>query len=104
MACSLNGQRLATVGPTVEITKDVWHDLKIDCKGNRITCLLDGKDLIPPLTDNTFVAGKIGFWTKSDSVSCFGETKITFTPHETLAESHGLYARLLGGGAAACAG
>ncbi|MFO1501242.1 MAG: hypothetical protein U1G07_23110 [Verrucomicrobiota bacterium] len=82
----VNGQRLTTLGPSVPIEREIWHELKVDCKGNRIACLLDGKELIPPLTDNTFTSGKIGFWTKSDSVSYFGETKITYTPHEILAQ------------------
>ena len=82
----VNGQRLTTVGPSVEISSGVWHELTIECKGNRISSLLDGKELIPPLTDNTFMAGQIGFWTKSDAVSYFGETRITFTQHEGLAQ------------------
>src|SRR4029078_4990880 len=82
----VNGQRLTTLGPSVEVTKGVWHDLKIECKGNRINCLFDGKELIPALTDNTFVSGKIGFWTKSDAVSYFGETRINYIRHEILAE------------------
>jgi hypothetical protein len=97
----VNGQRLTTVGPSVEIQAGVWHELTIDCKGNRIHCLLDGKELIPPLTDNTFTAGRIAFWTKSDTVAHFGQTKIHFTRYETLAqilvrEAMKKYPRLLG--------
>lgn len=82
----VNGQRLTTIGPSVAIERGVWHQLQLECKGNRISCLLDGKEIIPPLNDNTFTTGKIGFWTKSDSVSYFGETRISFTPHEILAQ------------------
>ena len=32
------------------------------------------------LNDSTFSAGKIGFWTKSDAVSYFGDTTIDYTP------------------------
>ena len=35
---------------------------------------------MPPLNDNTFTTGKIGFRTKSDAVSYFGDTTITYTP------------------------
>lgn len=83
----VNGQRLTTLGPSHPIEKGVWHELKVECRGNRINCLLNGQELIPPITDNTFTSGRIGFWTKSDSVSYFGETKISFTPHETLAQN-----------------
>jgi hypothetical protein len=78
----VDGVRSQPIGPEVDIPKGVWHELKIQCKGNTIRCGLNGKDVIPPLTDNTFTSGKIGFWTKSDSVSYFGDTKIIYTPRE----------------------
>lgn len=97
----VDGQRLTTLGPSVQIPRNVWHELTIECKGNRISSRLNGEELIPPLTDNTFVKGKIGFWTMSDSVSHFGETRITYTPHESLAQilvrdAMKQYPRLLG--------
>jgi hypothetical protein len=61
--------------------------LDVECKGNQIHCRLNGKEAIPPLTDNTFMSGKIGFWTKSDSVSCFADTKIVYTPREMPAQT-----------------
>lgn len=82
----VNGVRSAPIGPDVEIARGIWHELMIDCKGNRIRCLLNGQELIPPLTDNSFSAGKIGFWTKSDSVAYFVDTKVTYTPRESLAQ------------------
>lgn len=97
----VEGQRSAPIGPEVEIQKGVWHELTVDCKGNQIRCSLDGKDLIPTLTDNSFSAGKIGFWTKSDSISYFAETAIVYTPRENLChvmirEMLDKYPRLLG--------
>ncbi len=82
----VNGERGELIGPEVTIPKGVWLELTVQCSGNRIRCLLDGKELIPPLTDYSFTVGKIGFWTKSDSVSYFGPTKIVFSPHEPLAQ------------------
>jgi hypothetical protein len=83
----VNGQRGALIGPEVPIPAGVWHDLTVECKGNQIRCLFDGKELIPMLTDNSFARGKIGFWTKSDSVSYFTDTKITYTPREPPAQA-----------------
>ncbi|MBI2928619.1 MAG: hypothetical protein HYY24_23370 [Verrucomicrobia bacterium] len=80
------GQRSPPIGPEVEISSGVWHELRVECRGNQIRCALDGKELIPPLTDNSFPHGKIGFWTKSDSVSYFADARITYTPRETLAK------------------
>jgi len=76
----VNGERGSVIGPETPIPSGVWHELSISCKANQIRCLLNGQELIPPLTDNTFGRGKIGFWTKSDSVSYFTDLKVTYTP------------------------
>ena len=81
------GQRTAPIGPEVAIAKGVWHELTVECKGNQIRCLLNGREAIPLLTDSSFPVGKIGFWTKSDSVSYFTDLKLNFTPRELLAQA-----------------
>jgi len=97
-----DGQRSPPVGKELEIPKNVWHELTIECKGNEIRCLLNGQQVVPAIkTDNSFAEGKIGFWTKSDSVSYFGDTKIVYRPKETLAtllvrQTLKKYPRLLG--------
>jgi len=81
----VEGTRTAPLGPQVDIPRGRWHELTIECKGNRIRCSLNGNELIS-VTDNSFVEGKLGFWTKSDAVSQFGDTSIEYTPNEMLAE------------------
>lgn len=83
---TVNGVRGNLIGPELPITTGVWHELKIQCQANEIQCWLDGKAAIPPLTDNTFTLGKIAFWTKSDSVSYFADTKVVYTPRVPLAQ------------------
>ncbi|MEO5802934.1 MAG: family 16 glycoside hydrolase, partial [Verrucomicrobiota bacterium] len=83
----VNGERSAPIGPQVEIPLGVWQEMSIECKGNQIRCLLNGKELIPTLSDNSFSAGKIGFWTKSDSVSYFADTKVSYTPRVPLVQT-----------------
>ncbi len=83
----VNGQRTVPIGPEVAIAQGVWQELTVECKGNQIRCLLNGKEAIPTLTDNTFPVGKIGFWTKSDSVSYFADLKLNYTPRELLAQA-----------------
>jgi Domain of Unknown Function (DUF1080) len=75
------------IGPKVDISKGEWHAMTAQCEGNHIHCLLDGKEVIPMITDSSFSTGKVGFWTKSDSVSYFTDAKLTYTPRETLAQS-----------------
>lgn len=83
----VNGERSAPIGPEVPIAPGVWHELTVECKGNQIRCLLNGKEAMPTLTDDSFGFGKLGFWTKSDSVSHFADAKVTYVPRETLAKA-----------------
>jgi hypothetical protein len=78
----VGGQRSPPIGPEMQIPAGVWHELSVETKGNEIKCCLNGKQEIPTLTDSSFTAGFIGFWTKSDSVSHFADAQIRFTPRE----------------------
>lgn len=75
------------IGPAIKIARNEWHEMSVKCEGNHIDCLLDGKQLIPMITDSSFITGKVGFWTKSDSVVYFTDPKLVYTPRQTLAES-----------------
>jgi hypothetical protein len=75
------------IGPKIDIAKDEWHEITVQCEGNHIHCLLDRKEIIPMITDSSFGSGKVGFWTKSDTVGYFTDAKLTYTPRETLAQS-----------------
>ena len=76
----VNGQRGNPVGPALDISIGAWHTLAVQCEGNRVTCWLDNNLVMPPLQDDTFTSGKIGFWTKSDSLTHFGDTSVSYTP------------------------
>jgi hypothetical protein len=82
----VNGLRSSPVAVKMPISKGVWHDIKVECKGTKILVQLDGKSVLPEMDDNTFMSGKIGFWTKSDSVTYFGETRIIYKPKEIFAQ------------------
>lgn len=98
----LNGQRGPLVGPEVPVPSGVWHELTVECKGNAVRCLLNGKELITATdTVNPFNSGKVGFWTKSDSVSYFTDAKLVYKAREPPAqalvrETLKNYPRLLG--------
>jgi hypothetical protein len=68
------------IGPTMDVATNTWHTLTVQCLGDQITCWFDGQPLMNTMNDSTFSAGKIGFWTKSDAVSYFGDTTIDYTP------------------------
>src|SRR6266404_4220486 len=48
-----------------------WHTLRVEFAGNKFSLLFDGKKLFD-VEDTTFTeAGKVGVWTKADSVTLF---------------------------------
>jgi hypothetical protein len=67
-------------GVSVPVPANTWHGLRIDFKGARFTASFNGKQMFE-VDDSTFTdAGKVGLWTKADSVTLFdevtwGETK-----------------------------
>ena len=82
----VNGEMKPPLGPAVKLAKGEWHEMSVQCEGTRITCSLDGSELIK-LVDNSAsgTGGKIGFCTQADAVACFGDAKVTFTPLEIMA-------------------
>jgi len=76
----VNGDRSNPIGVPCDITPGTWHQLGVQCDGNQITIYLDNKLVMPPLGDNTFSDGKIGFWTKSDAVTYFANASIDYVP------------------------
>ena len=83
----VDGIRADPIGPQLDITNGVWHTLSVGCQGNQLTFWFDGKLVMPPLQDNTFAEGKIGFWTKSDAVSYFSDPVIDYTPRIPAAQA-----------------
>jgi hypothetical protein len=70
-----NRQQLASwKGP---VKAGVWHELAIEAKGERLQVLWNGKKILEA-KDRTFSkAGKVGLWTKADSVTYFDDLTIT---------------------------
>jgi hypothetical protein len=83
----VNGERSAPIGNSMPITKGEWHELTVICRGTKIQVRLDGKEAMPELTDNSFIIGKVGFITKSDSQASFSDAVIQFQPLESLASA-----------------
>jgi hypothetical protein len=76
----VDGVRSDPIGPQVDIASNTWHTLTILGQGNQFTFWFDDRLVMPPLQDNTFAEGKIGFWTKSDAVSYFCDPVIDYSP------------------------
>lgn len=73
----VNGRRSQFAGANLKVTSGEWHELRVEIVGNKITCYYDGNKKIEA-TDATFKGpGKIGLWTKADSVTYFDDLKVT---------------------------
>lgn len=82
----VDGQLLGPRGPRLAVPKGEWQELAIEARGNQIRCWLNGREAWPTLHDNSFASGKMGFWTKSDAVSYFADTRIVYTSREPFAQ------------------
>ena len=64
-------------GVKAAVASDTWHRLRIDFKASRFGVSFNGKPMFE-VEDSTFAeAGKIGLWTKADSVTRFDRIEIT---------------------------
>lgn len=73
----VNGRRVQFAGANFKVSPGAWHELRVEAVGNRFTCYFDGAKKIEA-TDDTFKdAGKVGLWTKADSVTYFDDLKAT---------------------------
>ena len=60
-------------GIDVSVPANQWHGLRVDFNGSRFRVRYKGKQLFE-VDDSTFSdAGKVGLWTKADSVTLFDE-------------------------------
>jgi len=72
----VNGRRSQFAGANLKVTSGEWHELRVEAVGNKITCYYDGSQKIEA-TDDTFKdPGKVGLWTKADSVTSFDDLKV----------------------------
>ena len=68
---TINGKRVAFKSINTKVTSGVWHTLRVEFAGNKFTVIFDGNKVIEA-TDESFAnAGKVGVWTKADSVTLF---------------------------------
>ena len=68
---TINGKRVAFKNTNTKVTSGVWHTLRVEFHGNQFAVIFDGNKVIDA-TDESFAnAGKVGVWTKADSVTAF---------------------------------
>jgi len=72
----VDGRRRQFAGANFKVTSGAWHELHVVAVGNKFTCYYDGEKKIEASDDTFKNAGKVGVWTKADSVTSFDDLKV----------------------------
>jgi hypothetical protein len=70
------GKRVAFQNRDVKVATNAWHTLKLEASGHHFVVWFDGTKVLDA-TDDTFKdAGRVGLWTKADSVIEFDDLTV----------------------------
>jgi len=70
---TIKGKRTEKKRTNVKVSSGTWHTLRVDFNGNHFTVTFDGKKALEWEDDTFQNAGKVGVWTKADSVTEFDD-------------------------------
>lgn len=70
---TIKGRRVAFQNVDRPVRSGAWHTLRVDFTGNRFTVTFDGEKVIDATDDSFSIAGKVGVWTKADSITLFDD-------------------------------
>lgn len=70
---TIKGRRVAFQNVDRKVTSGEWHVLRVDFVGNRFVVTFDGEKVIEATDESFTEAGKVGVWTKADSVPLFDD-------------------------------
>ena len=73
----VKGRRVQFAGANLKVASGEWHELRVECIGSHIICYYDGEKKIDATDESFKEAGKIGLWTKADSVTHFDDLRVT---------------------------
>jgi hypothetical protein len=68
-----NGRRTTIKYVDAPVAKNQWHTLRVDFAGKRIGVTLDGRRYIDVDDEQIVGEGRVGMWTKADSVTAFDD-------------------------------
>jgi hypothetical protein len=68
-----NGRRHTLKYVDAPVPVNTWHTLRVEFHGPDVRVLLDGKTYIETSDTHITAAGRVGVWTKADSVTAFDD-------------------------------
>ncbi|MBZ5677203.1 MAG: hypothetical protein LAP61_23405 [Acidobacteriia bacterium] len=70
---TLNGRRTERKRTGIKVASNQWHTLRVDFQDSHFTVMFDGKKAIEWDDEKFKDAGKVGVWTKADSITLFDD-------------------------------
>jgi hypothetical protein len=67
------GKRTQFKGASVLVAANQWHTLRVNFSGKQFAVVFNGKELFTAEDETHKDAGKVGVWTKADSVTLFDD-------------------------------
>jgi len=72
----IRGRRVQFAGANFKVTSNAWHEIKVEARGDEFKCFYDGALKFTAKDDTFKEPGKIGLWTKADSVIHFDDLMV----------------------------
>lgn len=70
---TIKGRRVEFKSVKERVKSGVWHILRVDFRGDKFTVIFDGKKVLEANDGSFKDGGKVGVWTKADSVTLFDD-------------------------------
>ena len=70
---TIKGKRVSFKNADTKVAPNQWHTLRVDFSGDHFVVTFDGKQVIDTKDGSFKDAGKVGVWTKADSVTLFDD-------------------------------
>ena len=70
---TIKGKRVSFKSVNLPVATGVWHTLRVDFTGSKFTVTFNGSKVLGSSDDSFSDAGKVGLWTKADSVTLFDD-------------------------------
>jgi hypothetical protein len=71
-----DGKRRQLTSWSGEVKTGAWHELRAQARGDRFTIFWDGKKVLEQQDATFSAAGRVGVWTKADSVTLFDDLSV----------------------------
>jgi hypothetical protein len=72
----INGRRQAFMNHRIKVASNTWHTLHVTATADHFVVTYDGQKVLDAKDETFRDAGKVGLWTKADSVMAFDDLSI----------------------------